>query len=709
MFRKLFIIFAFVAIALVASLSYRFYFAKSSTAVNRTGLVGYWTMDANDINGTTMYDKSGNNKNAVLAASPGTVAGQIRQAMRFNGSTQYASSTIATPAPITVSLWFKANDLDNNDTLIAKNRGGSNPLFLFQFASSKLQLWTMNTVTSAGATTLQTGRWYHAAFTYDNNNNRVIYLNGVQDGSTNTATVWTDVANQSLQMAGWDAGGGAFTYPYNGSIDDVRVYNYVMSAQEVANLYNAAKQDYVTAPVRASSTPGGGGQLVGYWTMDSNDMSSTGAALYDRSGQNKNGTVTGTTTSTGRSGQARNFNGTSDTISIGNFPQLNTAANNFSLSFWVNASAAQTNHAIFAYDANDVLTPSADWYVMVKTTLVIGGIGDAAEHDTGITMLDGKWHLFTITKNAGVLTVYKDAVSSYSNSGANNHANFGTTFNLKFAGVYNVSRYNGKLDDIRLYNYALSAQEVANLYNASARNFVSAPPRTGLVGYWTMDSNDMSSTGATLYDRSGQNNHGTVTGTTTSTGRIAQSRNFNGTSNQVSLGSNDILNMHYSSRTIAAWIKTSATVSQRIFNKEYGANTPLSGYALMTWTGGKGALVYAPKSGTTENIILTDSVIADNRWHHLVGVINRSGNLDLYIDGVQASVTVQAGSRDISGSSGTDVTDSLVSTIGVNTSLWGGASGEYWSGQIDDVRVYNYALSAQEVANLYQSSARSYK
>ena len=78
-------------------------------------------------------------------------------------------------------------------------------------------------------------------------------------------------------------------------------------------------------------------------------------------------------------------------------------------------------------------------------------------------------------------------------------------------------------------------------------------------------------------------------------------------------------------------------------------------------------------------------------WRHAVWVVNVGNNVTFYVDGVSY------GSQSIS---------SMTSTISNSVDLEiAGKSGYYFSGQIDDVGVYNYALTATQVKGLYNKGA----
>src|SRR5690606_20679208 len=97
----------------------------------------------------------------------------------------------------------------------------------------------------------------------------------------------------------------------NGVIDEPRIYNRALSADEVKNLYDLGTPQTVNASQNSSMTSG----LVGEWSFNGADISGTTA--YDRSGSGNNGTLTnGPTPTFGKVGQALSFDGTDDYISV---------------------------------------------------------------------------------------------------------------------------------------------------------------------------------------------------------------------------------------------------------------------------------------------------------------------------------------------------------------------------------------------------------
>ena len=212
----------------------------------------------------------------------------------------------------------------------------------------------------------------------------------------------------------------------------------------------------------------------------------------------------------------------------------------------------------------------------------------------------------------------------------------------------------------------------------------------GLVGFWGMQEGG----GLIVHDLSGYNNHGTMIGmdnpsSATSgwtAGRTGKGLRFDGVNDYVSAG--DVLDMGTSNFTIRAWIKTSTT-GKYIVGKRYnvagadGYDFRVQNGFLQSEFGGDSASTYQTPQGIR--------TIVDNNWHSAVVTFTRTGLMQQYVDGVAD------GSVDISAESGFNMQNSLKLVIGASHDALIG----YFNGLIDDVRIYNRALSAGEVWESY--------
>ena len=213
---------------------------RQGLGLNR-GLVGWWTMDGQDVNATQILDKSPSNvsltKNGTTRAT-----GKIGQGISCNGTTDYAlsgSTVSGSSGYITVAAWIKYRGTWNNP--IAVDRGTDWRLLSGAEASAVASAMYSSTVDAwgtrvSGTTVLRANTWYYIAFTFDGANAK-IWVNGVVDG-TKVATGTLNVANILTAICTYNGISSNFL---NGQIDDVRIYSRALSASEVKQLYNMGR------------------------------------------------------------------------------------------------------------------------------------------------------------------------------------------------------------------------------------------------------------------------------------------------------------------------------------------------------------------------------------------------------------------------------------------------------------------------------------
>jgi hypothetical protein len=96
--------------------------------------------------------------------------------------------------------------------------------------------------------------------------------------------------------------------------------------------------------------------------------------------------------------------------------------------------------------------------------------------------------------------------------------------------------------------------------------------------------------------------------------------------------------------------------------------------------------------GITYSVIIPFS--PDTNWHHIVGVWDADENMHLYLDGKEEGTPIPTGNPDIT---------SDKTTIG--TQYVSGATSRNFDGQIDEVKIFNYALTSEQVRIEYNNGA----
>lgn len=217
-------------------------------------------------------------------------------------------------------------------------------------------------------------------------------------------------------------------------------------------------------------------------------------------------------------------------------------------------------------------------------------------------------------------------------------------------------------------------------------------PTNGLTGYWPFSSSQLAN------DYSGNNNNGTVHGATLTTDRFGncnQAYKFNGINNFIEVPNSPTVDMNNTDFTIAVWVKTYATDTiGAILNKNLHTGA-WSGYYLTTNDNDPG---YCPiykhtyfyvAAGANDEACSNGPICQDTTWHFLTGVYKyRTNKTYFYVDNVLQSMVGQA-----------------AGIISNTTDLFFGGAGDvneaYFTGVIDAVRIYQRALNANEISQLY--------
>jgi len=178
-------------------------------------------------------DLSGNHNGTATSVT--YVAGEFGDAGSFNGS----SSFISTSNPLgtgnvaySVSAWIYLNSSSHTGGIYAIWDGGTTGgvhLF-FKVEAGKIQIGNYGaSVTSLN--TLGISQWVHVLVTRDASSNVVLYVNGSSD---TTGTLTLNLSNNSPKIGALNN----TVQNFNGSIDQVRIFNKAISSTEVTTLYN---------------------------------------------------------------------------------------------------------------------------------------------------------------------------------------------------------------------------------------------------------------------------------------------------------------------------------------------------------------------------------------------------------------------------------------------------------------------------------------
>lgn len=689
--------------------------AEPNLSVLSQGLVGYWSMNGNTINWNTgaVQDLSGNGNTGTLVGMSTTsseVAGKIGGALNFNGSTSAVcapnSSSLDITGPITISAWIYPTSFGggNKARIFDKDTGSVgysmlldnvNKTDAFGFGVNTLAFSTKYAVSPSNVITLN--KWQQVVATYDGNATVNFYVNGVQyapsEGSVTSpasdSSTISGCIGESLDVA---------TRSFAGNIGTVRVYNRALSPQEVQMLYETGTFNLGNTPALNSSfsiDQGGlNSGLVAYWPLDGNTTNWNTDTMKDISGNGYNATSTGMSTTSsptaGKIGGALKFNGTSSYLSFSPI----TLSGAFTLTLWWYSYANDSTNRM-AVGSNNGGT-SQKFGKSSSNTFFVRAVSGGSS-DTSVALPSAQaWHFITLARNASnIVTVSVDAGAPTTLfAGAAQSGNF-VLSDLGYSDPGNGQYFNGILDDVRVYNRALSTQEILNLYNAGqvkighSNSTSGIGINSGLIGYWTFDGSTINWTSKTVADVSGQGNTLTMSGFSSPTaaaipGKIGQALKFNDSEDlyhsnisAFSFGTGDF-SVSFWMDPVSPW--NTATTIGVIGQK---TSDSYNGWQIYQDSGHPG---YLDMRITQQNNFLTASTIPTGKWIY-VTFTRQGGSLYWYLNGVLNATGTNAG----------NISDTASFYIGY-AQTWTA----YYSGALDDVRIYNRALSAQEVQQLYQ-------
>ena len=215
----------------------------------------------------------------------------------------------------------------------------------------------------------------------------------------------------------------------------------------------------------------------------------------------------------------------------------------------------------------------------------------------------------------------------------------------------------------------------------------------GFDGWWRLDATNSN---GTVTDYGGLANTGTLSNSPAITGGvIGNSLNFNGSSQLVTT---TLTNTGSTAMTVACWVLFNSVASRSDFIHKWednGGSTHNYGWLLSNIGTPLKLTFYTStnSAGTGATPVFSGLQPATNTWYHVVGVFN-DGVQQIYTNGVLAATVTPAIARAIY------VSTNAVRFGGANT---GGANtyANFHNGRLDDVRIYNRALSAAEVMQLY--------
>ncbi len=206
------------------------------------GLVAYWSFDGNAL------DSVGGNNGTLQGGTVLTagVKGVSNTAYAFDGDGDYISvpddASLNPSSEISISVWINSGAANSSKRVMSKYYDGSMrdwDLHVDTDGTFRIQYSISNSHRGVDSNYIVNGGgWYHLVSTYTSGTQKM-YVNGVEkSGGTNTGSL--DNSNASLFIGAVNSAGVASSY-FTGSIDNARIYNRVLTPEEVLIIYNEEK------------------------------------------------------------------------------------------------------------------------------------------------------------------------------------------------------------------------------------------------------------------------------------------------------------------------------------------------------------------------------------------------------------------------------------------------------------------------------------
>ena len=617
-----------------------------------TGLIAAYGF--NEGAGTVTVDATGKGHTGTVSNATWTPAGKYGSAVLFNGTNSWVTVADANDLDLTTGMTLEAwvfptaaATAATSRNVVIKERSGGEVYNLY--ADTDTHIPAAYVVKSAapnspiganGSVQVPLGVWTHLAATY-NNSNLNLYVNGNLVRSV--ATSGALLTSTGVLRIGGNSVWGEF---FQGIIDEVRIYNRALTQAEI--------QADMNTPV-GSSAPNTPPTITGIAAQVRNEDTATGAIAF---------TVGDAETAAGSLTVSGSSNNTT-LVPNGNIVFGGSGANR---TVTVTPAANQNGTANITVTVSDgsLSTPTS-------FQLTVNAVNDAPTitslanqtTTTGTAVGPLSFTVGDVETGAGSLTV----------SGSSNNTTLVPNANITFGGsganrTVTVTPVAGQTGTATI---TVTVSDGQASTPTSFQLTVSATP-TGLVAAYSFNAGS----GTTVADTSGNGRTGTISGATWSMqGKFGNALSFDGVNDWVTVADAPSLDLT-TGMTLEAWVFPTTSNGVRDIIIKEGSGVDVYNLYARNGAGRPESNVFI--GGT--NRAAQGTVLATDVWTHVAGTYD-GATVRLFINGVQAASTAIVGA--ISTSTGP-------LRIGGNK-LWG----EFFQGRIDEIRIYNRALTQTEI------------
>lgn len=655
------------------------------------------------------WDFENRGEKTVVWNAAFSAGGQIGDAVLFDGTDDYVriepGSSYATNQG-TIEFWYKPTASSNIDDLYYISENNYNDYLLIRRNANNtigviIEDNNSTLVDIASAATINVGEWNHLAISQDGSSVK-IHINGAQSSTTgtNSASAWTSHLNISSIWAG---GTTSWGYYLGGSMDELRMYDRALASVELDQHYSREQREgdwqfnrepdagtvaYLSQyygdafnkvdslellqllPVFTAMQPTKAVAVSSAQTVTNADL-----ALMHHNGTEplaapdefvvKNAAWT----SQGIAGGAMVFDGVDDYIRVS--PSQALATSQGTIEFWFKPTASSNVDDLLYVSENtynDYLLISRNSNNTINV-LIEDNNSTLVNATSSATITENEWNHLAISQDGDGVKIYINGVQS-STSGTNSSSTWTGHLNITSIWAGGTTSWGnylaGSMDEIHVYNQAMTGQAIAQHRNGAARS------QPGMTGSWRFDVQADSA--------------GTFSGTTlTRAGRTGAARLFDGVDDSLNGGADT--SFKSSTGAIEFWYKPSDASRQEDIVNVYETST--NDYLLVRRDSDDRLRILIKDNGSSLVDLFSVATIASQEWNHII-VTQAGSGIKIYLNGIESSVT------------GTNSNSTWTNHLTVNGAYFGRSNlSSFMKGQLDDIRVYNSGLTSAQAKQRY--------
>jgi hypothetical protein len=410
--------------------------------------------------------------------------------------------------------------------------------------------------------------------------------------------------------------------------------------------------------------------------------------------------VNGPTPVAGRVGNALRFDGLNDYVEAPSTAANQLGTGDLSIDAWVRTSRTSGIQMIVDKREESSTVQGYGFYLYNGGMLgfqLADGTGFTSYGANNVSIADGRWHLVAVTVDrddpwGGGFWIDGVLVATFNPTVRPGSLDNSRPLRIGSRSSSVSGIFAGDIDEVAVYNRVLTSEELSGLYVAGSAGRCSpqcTQPPPSMSAWYPLDA----WTGTTAWERIAFNHGVHVNGPVPVLGRVGPALRFDGVNDYVEAPSNPFNQLGTGDLSIDAWVRTSRTSGiQMIVDKREESST-VQGYGFYLYNGGMLGFQLADGTGFT-SYGANNVSIADGRWHLVAVTVDRDDPWGggFWIDGVLVATfnpTVRPGSLD----------NSRPLRIGSRSSSVSGI----FTGDIDEVEVFNRVLTAGEISRLYQA------